>query len=214
MPVDDPMPDCGAKTRTGEPCTMQAMSNGRCRMHGGLTPTGLAHPSTVHGRYSRHLPTRLAGRYLEAQSDPDLVSVREEMALVDARIADVLTRVDTGEAGALWAALGKAVGEYRAAADEDRDAAFSEIEHLCRQGLDDWAAWAEVLNLIERRRKLAETETKRLAAIGQTITAERAMLLLSAVVDVIKRHVTDHATLAALSRDIGALVDRGTQPAA
>ena len=28
-------PRCGARTRSGEPCRSTAMSNGRCRMHGG-----------------------------------------------------------------------------------------------------------------------------------------------------------------------------------
>ena len=31
-------PKCGAKTRSGKPCQQAAMPNGRCRMHGGLSP--------------------------------------------------------------------------------------------------------------------------------------------------------------------------------
>src|SRR4051794_19141566 len=29
---------CGARTRRGKPCRSPAMPNGRCRMHGGLSP--------------------------------------------------------------------------------------------------------------------------------------------------------------------------------
>src|SRR5262245_55932757 len=29
---------CGARTRNGTPCLTPAMPNGRCRMHGGLSP--------------------------------------------------------------------------------------------------------------------------------------------------------------------------------
>jgi hypothetical protein len=32
---DKPYKICGAKTRSGKPCTQRAMANGRCRMHGG-----------------------------------------------------------------------------------------------------------------------------------------------------------------------------------
>jgi hypothetical protein len=39
-------PRCGAKTRRGTSCLAPAMSNGRCRMHGGKS-TG---PKTVAGR--------------------------------------------------------------------------------------------------------------------------------------------------------------------
>lgn len=33
-------PRCEAKTRKGTPCQAPAMSNGRCRMHGGTNPGG------------------------------------------------------------------------------------------------------------------------------------------------------------------------------
>jgi hypothetical protein len=31
-------PRCGARTRNGNPCQSPAMPNGRCRMHGGMSP--------------------------------------------------------------------------------------------------------------------------------------------------------------------------------
>jgi hypothetical protein len=31
-------PRCGARTRSASPCQSPAMPNGRCRMHGGLSP--------------------------------------------------------------------------------------------------------------------------------------------------------------------------------
>lgn len=31
-------PRCGAKTRSWKPCRSPAMTNGRCRMHGGKSP--------------------------------------------------------------------------------------------------------------------------------------------------------------------------------
>jgi hypothetical protein len=42
----NPFKQCGAKTRAGTPCKRPAMPNGRCRLHGGLTPI-------KHGRYSK-----------------------------------------------------------------------------------------------------------------------------------------------------------------
>jgi hypothetical protein len=44
---------CGAKTRRGTACQQPAMRNGRCRLHGGKTPRGLASPHLKHGRYSQ-----------------------------------------------------------------------------------------------------------------------------------------------------------------
>jgi hypothetical protein len=47
-------PRCGARTRTGNPCQSPAMPNGRCRLHGGLSPGAPKGNRNAfrHGRYS------------------------------------------------------------------------------------------------------------------------------------------------------------------
>ena len=47
-------PRCRARTRAGTPCQSPAMTNGRCRMHGGASPgapTGNSH-AFKHGRFT------------------------------------------------------------------------------------------------------------------------------------------------------------------
>lgn len=202
---------CGAKCKaTQEQCRRAAITGKRvCYVHGGMTPNGLACPQTKHGRYSKHLPTRLNARYKQALADPELISVREELALVDVRTFDVLGRVDTREAGAHWVAIRKAIQAFSdASSPVKRAEAAADIESLSAEALSDYAAWSEVLDLVERRRKLAETEAKRLEKMGNQITADRLMLLLAAVVDVIRRHVPERKVLSAISRDITELVNR------
>jgi hypothetical protein len=48
-----PRKSCGAKTRSGTPCRRKPRKNGRCRLHGGLSRAGFAHPNYKHGRYSK-----------------------------------------------------------------------------------------------------------------------------------------------------------------
>jgi hypothetical protein len=62
---------------------------------------------------------------------------------------------------------------------------------------------------VEKRRRLAETETKRLAAMGQVITAERTMILLAAIVSVIRDHVKEPQVMQGISRDIQKLIHKG-----
>lgn len=47
-------PRCGARTRSGAPCRSPAMSNGRCRMHGGPSPGAPKGNRNAfkHGRYT------------------------------------------------------------------------------------------------------------------------------------------------------------------
>jgi len=54
---------CGARTRTGKPCRSPAMSNGRCRMHGGPSPGAPKGNKNAfkHGRYGADAIARRQG---------------------------------------------------------------------------------------------------------------------------------------------------------
>ena len=70
-------PRCGAQTRSGTPCRSPAMTNGRCRMHGGKSPGAPKGNSNAfkHGRYTA---AAIARRRKSA------VLVRSMRSLIDA----------------------------------------------------------------------------------------------------------------------------------
>lgn len=202
---------CGAKNKTaGGTCKTPGMPNGRCRMHGGKSLVGLASPSFVTGRYSKHLPTRLLATYQEAMKDADLLALREEVALLDTRLGELIARVESGESGWLWRTLKEKLNSFREAKAMGDVPAMSahlnSMETLIERGIADYAAWGEIQSLIQQRRKVVESERKRLVEMQQMITSERAMLLLAAVVDTVRKHVTDRGTLQAISNDIRGLI--------
>ena len=223
MPIPGTTP-CGAKKRDGNPCTQPAMPNGRCKMHRGKALSGIAHPNLTTGRYSKNLPTRMMATYQERLADGNSLALNDDLALLDSRLEDVLAKVDTGETGETWAALLDAAREFekseRAAqscANEakkaeykaDREEAMRTILVLCQAGMADYSAWAEVKSLLEQRRKAVETETKRRVLMQHLMTAEQATLMQAAVLDIIKRNVTDRPTLAAIAADFGRLAVSG-----
>lgn len=186
------------------------MPNGRCRLHGGKSLGGIASPTYQTGRYSKYLPARLSARYQEARTDGELLALREEIALTDARLGDLLARVDTGESGALWRQLMdvrmELITAIKASDQKGQKEYIGLILDLISQGHADYHAWGEVAAVLDQRRRLVESERKRLTEMQQMITAERAMVLLNAVVGVIQTHVHDRTTLAAISTDIQRLV--------
>jgi hypothetical protein len=195
------------------------MPNGRCRRHGGKTPSGIASPVFKTGRYSKYLPGRLQARYAEAEGDGELLELRGEIALIDARLADLLHRVDTGESGALWAKVRALARDYAKAHRrdaEDADEKLNDLLDAIRGGTDDAMAWAEVQGTVEQRRKLVESERKRLVELQQTITVEQALLLIANISDIIRRHVDNPRILAGISADLARLTgrapDRRTPP--
>jgi hypothetical protein len=183
-----------------------------CRMHGGKTPRG---PASVHyktGRHSRFLPSRLFAAYGAALRDPELMSLRQEIALVDARIIDVLKRVDTGEAGVIWREAEAAMDRFeRAKAKghvEVMGLALAEVQRLITQGGADYAAWDEIGGMIEQRRKLVESEQRRLTLAAEMLSREQALVLMGQVVEIITRHVPERQVLQAIALEVQALGHR------
>ncbi|MCB9150722.1 MAG: hypothetical protein H6641_18365 [Caldilineaceae bacterium] len=133
---------CTARSkRSGERCKKAAM-RGRnvCMFHGGKTPRGVASGSFKTGRYSQHLPTRLAARYCEAQNDQKLLDLHEEIALIDARIADMLDGLtgDTARDNEKWGCVMELIEQRRRTVE-------SECRHM--QQLGQFVAIDQVMTL-------------------------------------------------------------------
>jgi hypothetical protein len=204
---------CGARKRDGAPCTLPPITGRtRCRMHGGKTPAGAALPQFKTGKHSKYLPDRLAARYQDALDDGELLALRGDIALADARVFDLLERVDAGEPGALWQQVQRAFQTMQDAEDpSDRATAEATLGQLIEQGVGDFAAWADIARWVEQGRRLRETERKRLEAMQQTLTVEQAVALAAALAGIVQREVEDEATrdrIAAAIRRVVAGTDR------
>lgn len=198
---------CQAKAKsTGEQCQRSAVSGKRvCTVHGGLTPGGIASPNFKNGRYSKYLPDRLSVRYEQAVNDPQLLELSHEVALIDARLSDLLNRIETGETGQLWQDISKAWDEYKIKQD---DSLLTKIDGYIKRGNDDYQVWDEIQATIEQRRRLVESERKRLVETQQYVTTIQAMTMISHVLAIIKDNVTDRETLQSISTGINRLVSR------
>ena len=206
---------CSAhKKRSGERCRSFAMANGKCRVHGGATPSGHALPQTTHGRYSKQLPTRLAARYEEARSDPELLALRDDIALLDTRLASVVEALDTGESQEAWAVLGSAwrtfEEQWQTLLDtgeppEEMERTVEQIGKIVTDGMSQGYIWNEIRGLLKERAALVANDRQRLVQMQQMITAEQALVMLGSIVDTVKRHVRDRDTLAAISAELGKL---------
>jgi hypothetical protein len=164
---------CGAKTRSQGRCQRAPMPNGRCYKHGGATPVGPALPQFKHGRYSV-LAKDIKGlgeHYQRALDDPDLLSMHDEIALVDGRLSQLLDKVKTGGP---------------------------------RASLD--GIWPHLEALIENRRKLVDTESKRLKDLHAMVSVDRVMLIVSYLADSVKKHVKDPHVQTAILTDMRRLL--------
>jgi len=166
-------------------------------MHGGTTPSGFGLPQTKTGKYSKVLPIRLQQRYEASRESPVLLSLRDDIAACESRLADLFQRVDSGESGHLWHSLRGIADAFSAAMTQGDVQAmhrhFARLRDLIGQGSADYAAWAEIQALWETRCKLTLTEQKTLVAMQQMVTTEQLMVYFGVITDAIRRSVLAHA---------------------
>ncbi len=205
---------CHGTNKAGNPCGKQAIK-GRdfCRNHGGRALAGSESPSLKHGRYSKYLPPRLAERAAEAAADPNLVSLRDELALLDALTQEALAGLDAGGGAALWYDLRRHWRTFeRAMAAGDLPAmreAVGTISELVGRGVADANALATVRGLIQDRRRVARDEVQRERALDAHMTAAQAMLLAEALAGAALHYIRDAGDRAAFHADLARLVGLG-----
>jgi hypothetical protein len=202
---------CGAKTRSGTHCKRAPVpGRNRCKLHGGATLQGAAVPHFKSGRYSKYMPGRLLERYSEFLADPEYMELRGEIAVIDVRLADLLTKIETGDTRTAWQIAGDLISDLEAAAEKRSLGQIKRIvkslKDIFMKGLGEADTWQQILEAAEQRRKLVESEQKRLTAGQQMITAEQALALVMALQDSVRRHVTDRDILAAISADLSKLI--------
>jgi len=197
------MAKCGAKRVDGQPCEAPPIKGmRRCRKHGGKSLVGRASPSYKHGRRSKYaglLPGRMVQSYEESINDSRGLQLRQEIGLVDARISDLLTRVDTGESGRLWTKLKQTHAEFNKARSlgkiDEMQERLAELGGLIAAGQKDVEIWDEVNRALDLRRKLVESERKRIIETQQSVTAEQITDFMTVLLDILASEVKDRPTL-------------------
>lgn len=186
--------------RTGQRCNNWAVTGSKvCRMHGGKSLVGPVAPTFTHGRYSKYIPHNLMATYEEGVSDADFLALRDEIGLVDSRIKQLLQELPKGETGGTWDELQDTwksfINAVRNGNTELQNGLLPRINTLVTRGAADSQRWDQIFDLLERRRKLAETEHKRLVTNNQYVQVSTVMAMMAAMIqglkDVVERHVED-----------------------
>lgn len=182
--------------------------NGRCELHGGPTPHGDALPQTKHGKRAKYMPPRLTEHFREALSDPELMSLNEDIATAEARIVDLLSRADKGESKALYGRMLSAYYDVDEAwAEGDTKQMYKALKQLKAQifaAKQDFETWDEAGRWAERKRKLIETQAK----MHQMVRADQFMVLVDALRESVRENVSDKRELAAIMRSMARILNR------
>lgn len=224
FPIDHPhygQPRCQAwNAYHGRQCKANAMvSRGlnaegklfdKCRTHGGKSLRGSALHSFKHGRYSAFLPTRLAAKYEDMESDVDLLDMRSRAELLEIRVLELVENLD--EKGSFdifmnlqeqweiyekYMQLARGAGRERQKEYSTRAAdALNHIGGMIKEGADQGNIWNEIRTNIEAIRKLADTEQRQMKTAENTVMVDRVMTFAAAMASIFRDSIMSIEALA------------------
>lgn len=188
---------CNARKRkqAGRRCR-QLVTSGRCYLHGKDSPAGHLSPRTIHGLYIEVLPDHLRDGMEVALNDPELLSMRTDLALLHQRQLDQLGRL--GEKSS-----GKAVKEARqylqaflkalkAGADvESQASTLQALRTALAEAEEDERAWAELMTTIEQRRRLADSQARQVERLRTYLTYDQVLALTGQVGHLVREAIGD-----------------------
>lgn len=198
---------CGARYADGNLCKRFAVRGAtRCQRHGGRTPTGPLSPRYTHGGYSKYLPAGLVRQYETATTDPDLLSMKADLGLIQVRVNQLVARLDEG-GSERWAKLAQTYAAFKAANRakdaEAQLAALTRLDEIITRGQKDEETWADLLDILNQRSDLAVREHRRQVDLQTMMSADEARAMFIAIVEAVNANVTDPQARTAIARDIG-----------
>ena len=167
---------------------------------------GIHHLERNGFSFQEYLPHRLRERFRRANSTGDRLSNFEQVALLDLRISQICERIDTAESSLRWREARAAMRKLTVAMQQgDNDAvgeAYAELNSAINRGANDADNWVEMMGVIETRRRVTETELKRIRSAHDWISAQEAMDLITLISESVARHVVDPTAKALIAGDI------------
>ena len=216
---------CGAQLRKkpGVFCKKTPIKGKRrCRLHGGRSLAGVASGAFKHGRYSRYLPKGLRKQYEQTKHDPQLLSHEPDLRLMDVRLQNLLNELGKSDPRKAIETIKASWGLFQRSRTVP---GMNPAEYLDKVGEAILAhqnqaneIWDSIERVTEQRRKLLESETRRIQQNANSMSGEQILALIEYIVDVLRESVQKYADrliaskiLNQVTTDIGVVVSRPDQ---
>lgn len=131
------------------------------------------------------IPERLAERLASYEDSEVVFDLKSNAHLLRARRDELVSLLDTGESGSIWTELQAAYANLIEANKikdvEAMNGILLRIGGLIERGASDAERWLEVLDILDRERKLAESDAKIKSKLNMFMSVEQGMALLGLV---------------------------------
>lgn len=182
--------------RRGVYCWRQKVTDrDRCQRHGGNARRGHEHHAFAGRGYAKDIPKRMMDRWESALSDPELISLHAEIALTDGRIGDLFRKMRENETEEAVDAAKRAIDAARTALEADKPEDAKGHLERCSQVfevlLGEQSTWLEIYELLDLRRRLMNTELKRVQMLEGNMTQAQAHAMFMTILLGIEREIPD-----------------------
>jgi len=185
-----------------------------CRSHGAGSAMNPGGRPLVTGRYLRYLPARMLDRYKEFMMDTDIINLRSEMALLDTRIVEQLEKLETSDSKTAWLKIHNAKAAInrilsgKECDSEDLESISDILSQAMAMRDTETEVWSSVLMCIDQRRKLADTERRRIEASHKYLTLDEAEAMMAFITEVVIKYIPDGVARRQISEQLRVFASR------
>lgn len=160
------------------------------------------------GRYETAIEDQnLSEMYVDSLSDPEILDLTDEMALIDARNKQLIKRATSGDVSPItWNEMINLFDEldtaFKNLDSEQVKITMRKWRKSVNKRREERDAWDEIFDRMESRRKLAEADRRRRESLSLLLTAEKAMELVTGLLDDIHDAISGFATREQITNDI------------
>lgn len=201
---------CEATNKDGTPCKAWAMrSEDYCRSHFELM-IKQSRKNLKTGRSSKTIPKDLHERLSEIEDSPELMSMRRNIRLTEVRIKEIMQRLseleetfaDEGLDLLDWM-LGVETELARIDSTDELEAFKAKFKGARLHA----ALWRELSFLMDRQRRLSDSERNAIIKMRQTISIERVLNLIEGIKGIIAEAAKEHKLNSNVIRSIREGID-------
>lgn len=138
-----------------------------------------------------------------------VMSNRHSVDLIDQRVLQLLERLEKDETPDRLSALYALFQDVKAAKGRNEAAMYAALSALdmeFERVYHDYEAWKQIVEILEMRRKLIDSEIKVVKDLKAILTAEQAYNLVAKLQAAVLRHVRDPKTLRRINYDFSRLI--------
>lgn len=205
---------CCASLQEGKLCNSLAIKGKQfCKFHGGKAAVGIESAAFKTGLWSAQrrrfasVAPKLLSRIDELRDDPELFSLKDDTAYLTA-LMDV--RAEAASEGISVDHYNNIKSQFtlcsRMLSDPGFVEEFAVLGKMITDGIDVYNASQDVVELIEKRTKVIETEQRMMHTKAYTLEVDQAYSLIMQVLGVIKSSVKDPEEMTLIRSGISKLL--------